>query len=82
LVKQLSPVRLKLHNDVPFVRAVGALETAAFHSQSVLLGQHWPQVCGSALIDLPDCNHYTACEALAAPTSALFRAVGDLLSNG
>jgi len=80
LVKQLSPVYLKLHNDVPFVRAVGALETAAFHRQSELIAEHWPLVCRSALIDLPGCNHYTACEALATPTSPLFRAVSDLLS--
>ena len=82
LVKQLSPVYLELHNDVPFVRAVGALETAAFHRQSELIAEHWPMVCRSALIDLPECNHYTACEALATPNSALFGAVSELLSYG
>ena len=81
-VRQLSPVQLQLYNDVPLVRAVGALETAAFHWQSQLIAEHWPQVCGSALIDLPDCNHYTACEALATPTSSVFRAVVDLFSVG
>lgn len=82
LVKQLSPVHLELHNDVPFVRAVGARETPAFHRQSELIAEHWPLVCRSPLIDLPECNHYTACEALATPTSSLFRTVSDLLSYG
>jgi len=82
LVNQLSPVYLELHNDVPLVRAVGALETAAFHRQSELIAEHWPLACGAALIDLPECNHYTACEALAAPESALFRAVSELLAAG
>ena len=81
LVKQLSPVHLELHNDVPLVRAVGALETAAFHHQSELIARHWPMVCQSALMDLPDCNHYTACEALAAPASPLFEAVCGLLAG-
>jgi arylformamidase len=81
LVKQLSPIHLQLHNDVPFVRAVGALETPAFHRQSELIAEHWPLVCRSALLDLPECNHYTACEAMATPTSPLFRAVSDLLSG-
>lgn len=81
LASQLSPVRLELQNDVPLVRAVGALETAAFHRQSELIADHWPLACRSALIDLPECNHYTACEALATPTSALFRAASELLAN-
>ncbi len=80
LVNQLSPVYLKLRNDVPLVRAVGALETGAFHRQSELIAEHWPLACRSALLDLPECNHYTACEALATPASALFRAASELLA--
>ena len=81
LVRELSPVYLELHDDVPFVCAVGALETAAFHRQPGLIAEHWPSACRSALMDLPECNHYTACEALATPASPLFRAASDLLSG-
>jgi arylformamidase len=81
LVKALSPIHLELHNDVHLVRAVGALETAAFHHQSELIARHWPTACRSALMDLPGCNHYTACEVLATPTSPLFEAVCDLLAG-
>lgn len=82
LVRQLSPVHQNLHNDVPLVRAVGALETGAFHRQSELIAEHWPRACQSALIELPECNHYSACEALGTPGSAVFVAACDLLSGG
>jgi arylformamidase len=79
LVRQLSPALLPLHNDVPLLLAVGALETAEFHRQSQLIANHWPLACGDPLLDLPECNHYTACEALSAPDSALFKAVCSML---
>jgi arylformamidase len=79
LVRQLSPTLLPLHNDVPLLLAVGALETAEFHRQSQLIASHWPLACRDALLDLPEGNHYTACEALAAPGSALFQAVCSML---
>ena len=82
LVKQLSPVHQELHNDAPLVRAVGALETSAFHRQSELIAAHWPLACRSALIDLPECNHFTACDALGTPTSPIFAATCNLLGGG
>jgi arylformamidase len=81
LVRQLSPAFLPLHNDVPLLLAVGALETAEFQRQSQLIASHWPLACRDVLLELPGCNHYTACEALAAPGSALFQAVCSMLSG-
>ena len=79
LVRQLSPIYQPCHTDVPLLRAVGELETTAFHRQSQLIAEHWPQACQTELMDLPGCNHYTACEALAMPGTALFTAVCELL---
>ena len=79
LVRQLSPAVLPLHNDVPLLLAVGALETAEFHRQSQLIASHWPLACRAPLLDLPGCNHFTACEALAAPGSTLFQRVCSIL---
>ena len=73
--RELSPALLELHNDVPLLRAVGALESAEFHRQSELIAAHWPEACQSELLDLPGCNHFTAWDELAAPESTLFRAV-------
>ncbi len=81
LVRELSPALLPLHNEVPLLLAVGALETAAFHRQSKLLADHWPLACRTPVLDLAGCNHFSACEALASPDSALFRAVCALLQN-
>ncbi len=79
LARQLSPALLPLHNDVPLLVAVGALETTEFQRQSQLTANHWPLACRDPLLQLPGCNHYTACEALALPGSALFQAVCSML---
>jgi arylformamidase len=81
LVRELSPALLPLHNDIPLVLAVGALETAEFHRQSQLLADHWPRAFRPPLLDLPECNHYSACEALAAPGAALFQTVCSIRSR-
>ena len=81
LVRQLSPTLLPLHNEVPFLLTVGALETAEFHHQSQLIAHHWPRACRGPLLNLPDCNHYTACEALATPDSPLFQAACSMLGG-
>ena len=79
LVRELSPIYLPCRTDVPLLRAVGELETAAFHRQSELIGQHWPGACQSGVMELGGCNHYTACEALAMPGTGLFTAVCELV---
>ncbi len=81
LVRQMSPIHQQCRNDVPLLRAVGALETTAFHRQSELIAQYWPQACQTAVMDLPGCNHFTACEALATPGTLLFSSVREFLSR-
>ncbi len=80
LTRALSPAHLQWRNDVPLVRAVGELESAGFHRQSDLIAQQWPQACGP-LIELPGCNHFSACDAFADPRSALFQATVRLMSS-
>jgi arylformamidase len=80
LVQQLSPTRLPLHNDVPLLLAVGALETAEFQRQSQLMASHWPGACRAPILELRECNHYSACEALAAPDSDLFQTTCSMLA--
>jgi arylformamidase len=75
LVRRLSPTLLPLHNEVPLLLAVGALETAEFHHQSQLIADHWPRACRDPILDLAGCDHYTVCEALATRGSPLFQAV-------
>jgi arylformamidase len=81
LVRRLSPTLLPLHNEVPLLLAVGALETAEFHHQSQLIASHWPRACRDPLLDLAGCDHYTVCEALATPDSPLYQAVCSMLSG-
>jgi arylformamidase len=72
--RTLSPAFLSLQNQAPLLRAVGALESAEFHRQSMLIADHWPSVCLSQLMDVPDCHHLSICDALAAPGNPLFEA--------
>lgn len=81
LVRQLSPIHQQWRNDVPLLRAVGALETAAFHRQSEIISEYWPQACRAPVMDLHGCDHFTACDALAAPGTQLFSAVCELSSR-
>jgi arylformamidase len=68
----ISPAFLPLQNQAPLLRAVGALETAEFHRQSELIAAHWPGACPTELMDVPDCNHFSVCEALGTPGNMLF----------
>jgi arylformamidase len=70
--REISPAFLGLHNDVPLLRAVGALESGEFHRQSELIAAHWPSACTTGLIDVPGCDHFSVCDALATPGSVLF----------
>jgi hypothetical protein len=41
--------------------------------------RHWPRACERELIDVPDCDHMSVCEAFAAPGSVLFEATRALV---
>ena len=73
--RALSPACLPLQSPVALIRAVGALETAEFHRQQELIKAHWPDVCAAPLLDVPECNHFTVCEAFATPGNMLFEAM-------
>jgi arylformamidase len=78
--RELSPAFLPWHNEAPMLRAVGALESTEFHRQSSLMADTWPGACGHALIEVPECHHYSVCDALAARESVLYQAARSLLS--
>lgn len=82
LTRALSPACLPWRNDVPVLRAVGAQESSEFHRQSELLAGHWPQACRRPLIDVPDCHHFSVCEAFTTPGSELFEATRFLCFTG
>jgi arylformamidase len=77
--RELSPAFLPWRNHAPLIRAVGALESSEFHHQSRLMQQHWPDACDRPLMDIPGCNHFTVCDALAVPGGALFEAACSVL---
>lgn len=77
--RALSPAFLPWRNEAPLLRAVGAGESAEFHRQSALPGEHWPQACRSPLLEVPEANHFSVCDQFADPQSRLFRATVELL---
>lgn len=79
--RALSPIALTLRNHAPLLRAVGALESGEFHRQSTLIADHWPSACVDALIDVPDCNHLSVCEAFAIPGNVLFEAARNAIQR-
>ncbi|HVW70538.1 MAG TPA: alpha/beta hydrolase [Steroidobacteraceae bacterium] len=78
--RELSPAFLQCHNDAPLIRAIGALETAEFHRQSILMEQHWPHACTRALIEVPGTHHLSVCDELARANGPLWAVVQSTLS--
>ena len=70
--RAISPAFLNLHNEAPLWRALGALESAEFHRQSELIAAHWPSAAKTELLDVPGCNHFSVCDAMATPGNVLF----------
>ena len=68
----ISPAFLNLHNEAPLWRALGALESGEFHRQSELIAAHWPGAAKTGLLDVPGCNHFSVCDAMAKPGNVLF----------
>jgi arylformamidase len=79
--RDLSPAFLPWHNDVPLLRALGALESSEFRRQSELMQRNWPRACKQPLIEVPECNHLSVCDALAQPHGILFQAIRLLLTE-
>jgi arylformamidase len=79
--RAISPVFLTLRNEAPLLTAVGALESGEFHRQSRLIAEHWPTAVAGALLDVPACNHFSVCDALATPGNVLFESWRETIRN-
>ncbi len=62
-VAALSPVRRRPSTDAPFLVAVGALESAAFHAQARALVDAWPGTAREP-VSLEGRHHFDVCEEL------------------
>jgi arylformamidase len=73
----LSPGLMPLTRAIPFITAVGGLESDEFKRQTSSLEQNWKNQ-HQASIQLPGSNHLTICDVLSDPGSTLTRAIIDL----
>jgi arylformamidase len=79
--RALSPAFLPLRDAAPLLTAVGALESGEFHRQSRMIAEHWPAAIDGALLDVPDRNHFSVCDALATPGNILFETWRERIRN-
>lgn len=79
-VGPLSPATMTQSHPTPFVTAVGGLESDEFKRQNALLASVW-QAAHAGDVSLPEANHLTTCDALAAPGLPLFDATLALLER-
>jgi arylformamidase len=79
-VLPLSPGLMPLARAIPFITAVGGLESDEFKRQTKILETHWKHQ-HHASIALPESNHLTICDALSDPTSALNTAIIGLAKS-
>jgi arylformamidase len=61
----------------PLVTSVGGDESSEFLRQNALIGRRWKSVL-RADIAMPGHNHFTVCDDLTRPGSAMFNAVLQL----
>jgi len=76
----LSPGFMPQAHAIPFMTAVGGLESDEFKRQTGLIADAW-RAQHRADIALPEANHLTICDALADPDSALFKAMLELIGS-
>jgi arylformamidase len=74
---RLSPALMPPATSAPLVTSVGGEESSEFHRQNALIGRRWKKVL-RADIPIPGHNHFTVCDDLTRPGSAMFDAVLDL----
>lgn len=77
-VAALSPAWMKPATHAPLVTAVGGSESDEFKRQTRIIGHQWSAVLKED-IALPGLNHFSICDALANPGSALHRAAVQLM---
>ncbi len=77
--RELSPVHQKPCGGLPFIAAVGANESAAFHEQADHLKQAWAHTDVEVrYMRIPNSHHFQAFEALADMNSEIFKAFYEL----
>ncbi|MES2106907.1 MAG: alpha/beta hydrolase [Pseudomonadota bacterium] len=76
----LSPGFMPQSHAIPFITAVGGLESDEFKRQNSLIASAW-QTRHRADIPLPEANHLTICDALADGNSPLFKAMRELIAG-
>lgn len=79
-VALLSPALLPQSHPIPFITAVGGLESDEFKRQTALAAQVW-KPHHVADIALPDANHLTICDAFATRGNDLFEATVRLVGT-
>ena len=79
-VAPLSPLYMTPASDAPLVTAVGDNESDEFKRHAREIGLAWRSVLRENLV-LSGADHFTACEALADPGHALFRATQALCAS-
>lgn len=76
----LSPATMPQSHPVPFITAVGALESDEFKRQTALLAAAWKDT-HMGDIPLPDKNHLTICDAFGEQGNPLFEAAVKLIAG-
>jgi arylformamidase len=79
--RALSPVNHDCRNRAPLLLATGALESAGFHQQASQLAAAWWPVIAPPVMDIPECDHLSVCDAFAHPGSELFEATSRLMAH-
>jgi arylformamidase len=79
-VGSISPAKLAQKNIAPFITALGAEESDAFHHQTRLIEAHWQSQLHASL-DLPGVHHFSICDDLATPGRPLFEAAVALIKG-
>jgi arylformamidase len=74
---RLSPALMPPATRAPLVTSVGGDESSEFLRQNALIGRRWKSVL-RADIAMPGHNHFTVCDDLTRPGSAMFNAVLQL----
>ncbi|MBI1942301.1 MAG: alpha/beta hydrolase [Betaproteobacteria bacterium] len=75
---KLSPAFMPAATRAPVMTCVGGRESSEFRRQNALLGARWRGVLAGD-IPMPDANHFSVVDALAAPASVLFAAARRLM---
>ena len=72
--QQLSPIRFRPGQHIPFWTCVGGDESEEFHRQNALIAKAWSDHFQGD-ISMPNCNHFSLMDALAEPDSEIHQAI-------